>query len=107
MHGIVLFKNITIRPKLARAKVLETPLEHPQEKDEFFVLEKGFFTLHCNRGMDEAKEKLHKAKMRGALAPWVLAFEAFSTTECEPDILRWTLLSNSKNRICKCLLDNN
>ena len=73
--GIVLFKNITIRPKLARAKVLETHLEHPQEEDEFFVLKKGFFTLYCNRGMDEAKGKLHKAKTRDALAPWVLAFE--------------------------------
>ena len=73
--GIVLFKNITIRPKLARAKVLETHLEHPQEEDEFFVLKKGFFTLYCDRDMDEAKGKLHKAKTRDALAPWVLAFE--------------------------------
>ena len=39
------------------------------------MLKKGFFTLHCNRGIDEAKEKLHKAKMQGALAPWVFAFE--------------------------------
>ena len=73
--GIVLFKNITIRPKLARAKVLEKQLEHPQEEDEFFALKKGFFTLYCDRDMDEAKERLHKAKTRDALAPWVLAFE--------------------------------
>jgi len=75
MGSCSFFKNITIRPKLARAKVLETHLEHPQEKDEFFVLKKGFFTLYCNHGMDEAKERLHKAKTRDALAPWVLAFE--------------------------------
>lgn len=74
--GIVLFKNITIRPKLARAKVLETRLANPKEEDEFFRLEKGFFTLYCGNDTDAAKEKLHRAKTRDALASWVLAFEA-------------------------------
>ena len=70
--GIVLFKNITVRPKLARAKVLETRLAYPKEEDEFFKLEKGFFTLYCDNDTDKAKEILHRAKTRA----WILAFEA-------------------------------
>ncbi|XP_078347368.1 uncharacterized protein LOC144632571 [Oculina patagonica] len=73
--GTVLFKDITIRPKLGRARVLETYLEHPAEEDEFFQLEKGFFTLYCDGDVNEAKEKLHEAKKYKALTAWIMALE--------------------------------
>lgn len=76
-YGLVLFKNITIRPKLAHAKVLEARLEHAEEQDEFFKLDKGFFTLYCSHDVHEAKQILHsKAKILPALASWTLAFDA-------------------------------
>ena len=73
--GIVLFRNITIRSKLGRANVLETNLEQPAAEDEFFNLEKGFFTLYCEGNVNEAKEKLHSAEAYYALSKWITAFE--------------------------------
>ena len=75
-RGIVLFKNITIRSKLGRARVLETYLEHPAAEDEFFNLEKGFFTLYCVGNVNDAKERLHSAEEYHALSKWITAFEA-------------------------------
>ncbi|XP_068734783.1 uncharacterized protein [Montipora capricornis] len=82
-HGIVLFKNVSIRPKLARAKVLETRMERPQEEDELLKLDKGFFTMYCGPDFEAAKMKLHKSHKSDALTSWVLAFEAVS-----PSVLR-------------------
>lgn len=73
--GIVLFRNITIRSKLGRANVLETNLEHPEAEDEFFNLEKGFFTLYCEGNVNEAKERLHSAEAYFALSKWIMASE--------------------------------
>ena len=73
--GIVLFRDIIIRPKLGRARVLEIHLEHPAEEDEFFKLQKGFFTLFCDGDVNEAKEKLHIVKKYNALTAWILALE--------------------------------
>ena len=74
--GMVLFRNITIRSKLGRARVLETYLEQPAAEDEFFKLEKGFFTLYCVGNVNDAKERLHSAEKYHALRKWVTAFEA-------------------------------
>ena len=74
--GIVLFRNITMRSKLGRARVLETYLEQPAAEDEFFKLEKGFFTLYCVGNVKDAKERLHSAEKYHALRKWVTAFEA-------------------------------
>ena len=73
--GILHFKNITIRPPLGQAKVLQVKLEHPQEEDEFFQLERGFFTLYCDRDIDQVKEKLHQATINNVLSSWGLAVE--------------------------------
>ncbi|XP_078348405.1 uncharacterized protein LOC144633402 [Oculina patagonica] len=73
--GTVVFNDITIRPKLGHARVLETYLEHPAEEDEFFRLEKGFFTLYCDGDVNEAKDKLHEAKKYNALTAWITALE--------------------------------
>ncbi|XP_078348407.1 uncharacterized protein LOC144633404 [Oculina patagonica] len=73
--GTVLFKDITIRPKLGRARVLETYLEHPAEEDEFFKLEKGFFTLYCDGDVNKAKEKLSEASKYNALTAWIMALK--------------------------------
>ena len=74
--GMVLFRNITIRSKLGRARVLETYLEQPAAEDEFFNLEKGFFTLYCVGNVNGAKERLHPAEEYHALSTWITAFEA-------------------------------
>ena len=74
--GIVLFRNITIRSKLGSARVLETSLEQPAAEDEFFNLEKGFFTLYCVGNVKDAKETLHPAEEYHALSKWITAFEA-------------------------------
>ena len=74
--GIVLFRNITIRSNLGRARVLETNLEQPAAEDEFFNLEKGFFTLYCVDNVNGAKERLHPAEEYHALSTWITAFEA-------------------------------
>ena len=73
--GIVLFRNITIQSKFGRARVLETHLELPAEEDEFFTLEKGFFTLYCVGNANDAKERLHSAEANYALSKWIRAFE--------------------------------
>ncbi|KAL9955899.1 hypothetical protein ACROYT_G037297 [Oculina patagonica] len=73
--GIVFFRHFTIRSKLGRARVLETYLEHPEEEDEFFTLEKGFFTLYCDGDKNKAKELLRVAKEYDALAPWIMSLE--------------------------------
>ena len=74
-RGILHFKNITIRPPLGHAKVLQVKLEHPQEEDEFFQLQRGFFTLYCDRDINQLKEKLHKATINNVLSSWGLAVE--------------------------------
>ena len=74
-RGILHFKNITIRPPLGQAKVLQVKLEYPQEEDEFFQLQRGFFTLYCDRDIDQVKEKLHQATINNALSSWGLAVE--------------------------------
>ena len=74
-RGILHFKNITIRPPLGHAKVLQVKLEHPQEEDEFFQLQRGFFTLYCDRDINQVKEKLHQATINNVLSSWGLAVE--------------------------------
>lgn len=73
--GTLLFKYITIRSKLGRARVLEVHLEHPEEEDEFFKLEKGFFTLYCDGDVNGGKEKLGIAEMYDALTTWIMSLE--------------------------------
>ena len=73
--GIVLFKNMTIRSHLGRARVFEIYLEYPAEEDEFFKLEKGFFTLYCEGDVNKAEEKLRVAKMYHDLIPWIMSLE--------------------------------
>ncbi|KAJ7373630.1 hypothetical protein OS493_011238 [Desmophyllum pertusum] len=73
--GILLFRNITIRSKLGRARALETRLEHPRENDEFFTLLRGFFTVYCDGDVSQAKEKLHAAERYYALTTWIVALE--------------------------------
>ena len=74
-RGILHFKNITIRSPLGQAKVLQVKLEHPQEEDEFFQLQRGFFTLYCDRDINQVKEKLHQATINNALSSWGIAVE--------------------------------
>ena len=74
-RGILHFKNITIRPPLGHAKVLQVKLEQPQEEDEFFQLQRGFFTLYCDRDINQVKEKLHQATINNVLSSWGLAVE--------------------------------
>ena len=74
-RGILHFKNITIRPPLGHAKVLQVKLEHPQEEDEFFQLQRGFFTLYCDRDINQVKENLHQATINNVLSSWGLAVE--------------------------------
>ena len=73
--GIVLLRNITIRSELSHARVLEMHLKRPTEKDEYFKLEKGFFTLYCHGDVNEAREKLQTAEVYYALTHWILAFQ--------------------------------
>ena len=58
-------------------------MESPQEEDEFFKLDKGFFTMYCGSDFEAAKMKLHKSHKNDALTSWVLAFETVS-----PSVLR-------------------
>lgn len=73
--AIVLFKDIVIRPKLGRARVLEVKLDRPDEEDEFFKFQKGFFTLYCDREMNQVQEKLNEAKRYAALTGWITSLE--------------------------------
>ena len=73
--GIVFLRYITIRSKLGRARVLEAQLEYPNEEDEFFVLEKGFFTLYCHGDVDEVEEKILAADEDYMLIRWKVAFQ--------------------------------
>lgn len=73
--AIVLFKDIVIRPKLGRARVLEVKLDRPDEEDEFFKFRKGFFTLYCDGEMNQVQEKLNEAKRYAALTGWITSLE--------------------------------
>ena len=73
--GIVLLKDIIIRPKLGRAKVLEVKLDRPAEEDEFFKLQKGFFTLYCDGDVRKVQEKLSEAKKYHALTGLIASLE--------------------------------
>ena len=73
--AIVLFKNITIRSQFGRARALEVHLEHPADEDEYFKLEKGFFTLYCDGDVEKAEEKLHATEAYYELITWVIALE--------------------------------
>lgn len=73
--AIVLFKDIVIRPKLGRARVLEVKLDRPDEEDEFFKFQKGFFTLYCDGEMNQVQEKLNEAKRYAALTGWITSLE--------------------------------
>jgi len=71
----VLLKDITIKPKLGRAKVLEVKLDRPNEEDEFFKLQKGFFTLYCGGDVSKVQEKLNEARKYNALIGWIASLE--------------------------------
>ena len=71
----VVLKDITIRPKLARARVLEVKLDRPDEEDEFFKLEKGFFTLYCDGDVNKVQEKLNEVREYNALTDWITSLE--------------------------------
>ena len=71
----VLLKDIMIRPKLGRARVLEVQLDHPSEEDEFFKLQKGFFTLYCDGDENKVQEKLNEARKFNALTGWIVSLE--------------------------------
>ncbi|XP_020617130.1 uncharacterized protein LOC110055093 [Orbicella faveolata] len=73
--GIVLLRNVTIRAGLSHAKVLEMHLKRPTEKDEYFKLEKGFFTLYCDGDVNEARKKLQTAEAYYVLSHWIIAFQ--------------------------------
>ena len=73
--GIVLLKNITIRSELSHARVLEMHLKRPTVKDEYFKLERGFFTLYCDADANKAKEKLQTVEAYYALTHWIIAFQ--------------------------------
>ena len=73
--GIVLLRNITIRAELSHARVLEMHLKRPTEKDEYFKMEKGFFTLYCDGDVNEAREILQKADAYYTLSNWIIAFQ--------------------------------
>ncbi|XP_020914685.2 uncharacterized protein LOC110252249 [Exaiptasia diaphana] len=76
MHGgTVLFQGVTIRPKLGRARVLEVKLDYPNEEDEFFQLQKGFFTMYCDGDINKAHEKLNEVREYRALAGWIASLE--------------------------------
>ena len=79
-HGILLFKNLTIRSRLAYAKAAGVQLERPNEADEFYTLRKGFFTLYCNHGWNIANKLLRRAESSGVLGPWVRAVEIVNTS---------------------------
>ena len=73
--GIVLLRNITLRSEFSHARVLEMHLKRPTEKDEYFKLDKGFFTLYCDGDMNEARKKLQTAEVYYALSHWIIAFQ--------------------------------
>ena len=73
--GIVLLRNITLRSELSHARVLEMRLKRPTEKDEYFKLEKGFFTLYCDSSVNEARKKLQTAEVYYTLSHWIIAFQ--------------------------------
>ena len=73
--GIVLLRNITLRSELSHARVLEMHLKRPTEKDEYFKLDKGFFTLYCDGDVNEARKKLQTAEVYYALSHWIIAFQ--------------------------------
>ena len=73
--AIVVLKDITIRPKLARARVLEVKLDRPDEEDEFFKLEKGFFTLYCDGDVNKVQEKFNEVRKYNALTGWIVSLE--------------------------------
>ena len=73
--GIMLLRNITLRSELSHARVLEMRLKRPTEKDEYFKLEKGFFTLYCDGDVNEARKKLQTAEAYYVLSHWIIAFQ--------------------------------
>ena len=88
--GIVLLKNIMIKSKLGRARVLEVQLDRPDEEDEFFKLQKGFFTLYCDGDVSEVQKKLNEARKYNALIGWITSLEV-----ANPSLVRLLQLNQS------------
>jgi len=88
--GIVLLKDIVIRPKLGRARVLEVQLDRPDEDDEFFKLQKGFFTLYCDGDVNKVQEILNKARKYNALIGWITSLEV-----ANPSLVRLLRMNQS------------
>lgn len=79
--GVVIFRSILIKPKFGHARVLEAHLEFPSEEDEFFVLDKGFFTLYCRGNIVEIERQLLFADKDNTLMKWKAAMDVASPSQ--------------------------
>ncbi|XP_022793786.1 beta-(1,2)-xylosyltransferase-like [Stylophora pistillata] len=77
----MVLRYIIIRPKFGHARVLEAHVEFPNEEDEFFVLDKGFFTLYCRGNMVKLERQLLFADRDNTLMRWKAAMEVANPSQ--------------------------